>query len=71
MADQPARAPVDQGESYHIEIEELGNEGDGIGFVEDFVVIVPDGTLGESVTVEVTRVEDTFAVASQLDSTGT
>lgn len=70
MSSSDARAPVDAGESYHIEIEELGTEGDGIGYVEDFVVIVPDSTLGESVTVEVERVEETFAVARPLETTG-
>lgn len=56
--------PVDQGDSYHIGIEELGAEGDGIGYVEDFVIIVPGATIGESVTVEVDRVEDTYAMAT-------
>lgn len=59
--------PVRQGDSYHIGIEELGTEGDGIGYVEDFVIIVPGSTIGESVTVEVERVEDHFAMATPID----
>ena len=59
--------PVEQGDLYHIGIEELGTEGDGIGYVEDFVIIVPGATIGESVTVEVERVEDTFAMAHPTD----
>ncbi len=67
MANPSDRAPVSLGDSYHIEIEELGSEGDGIGYVEDFVVIVPDSTLGESVTVEVDRIEDHYAMASRIE----
>ena len=67
MSADSTRAPVEKGDSYHVEIRELGREGDGIGYVEDFVVIVPDATLGESVMVEVDRVEDTFAMASPIE----
>lgn len=70
MTSGPDPTPVETGDSYHIEIQELGTEGDGIGYVEDFVVIVPGATLGESVTVEVERVEDTFAVATELETRG-
>lgn len=68
MPDDADRVPVEPGDSYHFEIAELGTEGDGIGYVEDFVVIVPGADLGESVTVEVTRVEETFAVASPIST---
>lgn len=71
MSSGPEPAPVETGESYHIEIQELGTEGDGIGYVEDFVLIVPDATLGESVTVEVERVEENFAMATPLEAQGT
>lgn len=70
MSSGPDPTPVETGDSYTIEIQELGTEGDGIGYVDDFVVIVPGATLGESVTVEVERVEDSFAVASQLETQG-
>lgn len=70
MSPNPGTAPVEPGESYHFEIEEIGDEGDGIGYVEDFVVIVPDAALGESVDVEVERVDDTFAMASRVDADG-
>ena len=68
MPDDLDPAPVSLGDSYHLEIEELGSEGDGIAFVEDFVVIIPGADLGESVEVEVTRLEDSFAVATPRDA---
>lgn len=60
-------APVESGESHHIQIEELGREGDGIGYVNGFVIIVPGTGLGDWVTVELDEVHDTFAVASVVD----
>ena len=71
MSAGPDQTPVEVGETYHIEIEELGEEGDGIGYVGEFVVIVPGATLGESVTIEVERVEDSYAVAAAIDPPGT
>lgn len=61
-------APVKIGEEYTVEIQDLGEEGDGIAEIEDFVVVVPDADLGERVTVEIEGVQDTFAVATVLDS---
>lgn len=60
-------APVDRGDTYHIQIEELGQEGDGIGYISGFVIIVPGTGLGDWVTVEIDEVHDTFAVASVTD----
>lgn len=60
-------APVDPGDTHHIQTEELGREGDGIGYVNGFVIIVPGTGLGDWVTVEIDNVHDTFAVASVTD----
>ena len=67
MSTDSTRIPVEEGETYHVEIRELGREGDGIGYVDDFVLIVPDATLGDSVTVKIDRVENNFAVASSRE----
>jgi predicted RNA-binding protein with TRAM domain len=45
----------------------LGREGDGIGYVNGFVIIVPGTGIGDWVTVEIDEVHDTFAVASVTD----
>lgn len=64
-------APVDEGEQYTVEVDEMGDEGDGIAEVEDFVIFVPDADLGDRVTVEIDDVADDFAraevVASESD----
>jgi len=56
--------PVEEGETRTVEIEDLGDKGDGITRVErGFVVIVPDTEQGERVTVEVTDVRENVAFA--------
>lgn len=59
--------PVETGESYTVEIEELGEEGDGVGYVEEFAVLVPEATLGETVEAEITEVGPNFARAEIVD----
>lgn len=61
-------APVDEGEQYTVEIDEMGDEGDGIADVEDFVIVVPEADLGERVTVEIDDVADDFATAEVVES---
>lgn len=56
--------PVEEGETRDVEIEDIGDQGDGVARVErGFVVIVPDAEMGERVTVEITDVRDTVAFA--------
>ena len=60
--------PVEEGETRTVEIEDLGDQGDGITRVErGFVVIVPDTEQGERVSVEVTDVRDNVAFAEVVD----
>lgn len=57
-------APVEVGETRRVEIEDLGEQGDGLTRVErGFVVIVPDTDPGERVVIEITDVTDTVAFA--------
>lgn len=60
-------APVEPGETYHLQIEDLGREGDGIGYLKGFVIIVPGTGLGDWVTVTIETVHDTFAIASTAE----
>lgn len=64
----PPEPPVDEGETRDVEIEDIGEQGDGITRVErGFVVIVPDTDQGERVTVEITDVRDTVAFADVVE----
>lgn len=54
--------PVAEGDTREVEIEDLGDQGDGITRVErGFVVIVPDTEPGERVQIEITDVRDNVA----------
>ncbi len=53
--------PVEEGERYEVEIEDIGKEGDGVAKVENFVVFVPDTEVGDQVEIEITRVLRTLA----------
>ena len=65
QADSP---PVVEGERRNVEIEHLGDQGDGIAKVEHgYVVIVPDTTVGDRVTVEIQQVRDNVAFAEVVD----
>ena len=57
-------APIDEGDEYVVEITDLGEEGDGIARIDGFVIFVPDGELGERVSIRIDDVDDSFATAS-------
>ncbi|MFC5134784.1 MULTISPECIES: TRAM domain-containing protein [Haloferacaceae] len=69
---QPEQAsqtpPVEEGEQRTVEIEDIGDQGDGITRVErGFVVIVPDTKQSERVTIEITDVRENVAFAEVVD----
>lgn len=56
--------PLEEGERRRVEIEEIGDQGDGIAKVErGYVVVVPDTDKGERVEIEVTDVRQNVAFA--------
>jgi predicted RNA-binding protein with TRAM domain len=69
---QPEQAsqtpPVQEGEQRTVEIEDIGDQGDGITRVErGFVVIVPDTKQSERVTIEITDVRENVAFAEVVE----
>lgn len=67
--EQPSQTPpVEEGEQRTVEIEDIGDQGDGITRVErGFVVIVPDTKQSERVTIEITDVRENVAFAEVVD----
>jgi predicted RNA-binding protein with TRAM domain len=60
--------PVEEGEVREVEIESIGDQGDGIAKVErGFVVIVPGTDVGDTVEVEIDRVMENLAFATPVD----
>ena len=60
----PAPKPVEAGKEYEVDITEISRRGDGIAKVQDFVVFVENGKVGDKVKVKVTQVADRFAKAT-------
>ncbi|QLG28695.1 TRAM domain-containing protein [Halorarum halophilum] len=64
----PSDQPVAEGEQHTVEIEDIGEKGDGIARVDrGFVVIVPDTELRERVTIEITDVTETVAFGEVVE----
>jgi predicted RNA-binding protein with TRAM domain len=63
--------PVEEGDQQDVEIEDIGEQGDGITRVKrGFVVIVPETKQGERVTIEITDVRENVAFAEVVDREG-
>ena len=64
----PQKPPVEEGEQRTVEIENIGDQGDGITRVErGFVVIIPDTEQGERVTIEIADVRENVAFAEVIE----
>jgi predicted RNA-binding protein with TRAM domain len=65
---EPPEPPVEEGEMREVEIEDIGEQGDGITRVErGFVVIVPDTKESERVRIEITDVRQNVAFADVVE----
>jgi predicted RNA-binding protein with TRAM domain len=65
---EPPEPPVEEGEIREVEIEDIGEQGDGITRVErGFVVIVPDTKESERVKIEITDVRQNVAFADIVE----
>lgn len=66
-SDAPQQPPVSEGQTREVEIESLGDQGDGIAKVErGYVVIVPDTEVGERVTVRLDKVRENVGFAEVI-----
>lgn len=64
----PPAPPVDEGEVREVEIESVGDQGDGIAKVErGYVVIVPGAKPGDNPTVEIEQVKENVAFAKVIE----
>lgn len=50
------KAPVNEGETYEVSIESVGEKGDGIARVKGFVLFVPNTRKGDYVKIRVKKV---------------
>ena len=65
---EPPEPPVEEGETRTVEIEDIGDQGDGLTRVErGFVVIIPDTEQGERVKIKITDVRQNVAFADVIE----
>ncbi len=57
------KAPVELGQEYEGEIEDISRRGDGIAKIEGFVIFVANAKRGEHVKFKITKIGRRFAVA--------
>ncbi|AGB49526.1 putative RNA-binding protein, contains TRAM domain [Methanomethylovorans hollandica DSM 15978] len=60
-------SPVDAGKEYEVTIEDIAKEGDGIARVSGFVIFVPGTSVGDEVTIKVTKVMRKFAFGEVVE----
>jgi 23S rRNA (uridine2552-2'-O)-methyltransferase len=60
-------APVRENDRVEVEIVDIGDEGDGIAKVEEFMLFVRDVEKGDEVTVEVTDVKPRYGFAEPVE----
>lgn len=53
---QRSFAPVKQGEVYDVNIEAVGEKGDGIAKIKGFVIFIPGVKQGQQVKIKINRV---------------
>lgn len=58
---QTPEPPVTEGEHVEVEIEDVGEKGDGVARVgPGYIVFVPDTDIGDRVTIEITKTQENF-----------
>lgn len=64
----PSGPPVQEGDTRTVEIEDIGDQGDGLTRVErGFVVIVPETEPGERVSINIRDVRDNVAFGEVIE----
>lgn len=65
---RPTAPPVSAGDRRTVDIEDIGEQGDGIARVDrGYVVVVPDTEKGERVTIEVTDVKESVGFGEVVE----
>ncbi|WP_336339359.1 TRAM domain-containing protein [Haloarcula brevis] len=64
----PSSAPVVEGETRVVEIDNIGDKGDGVARIDGgYVVIVADAEVGERLRVEMNQVRENVAFAEVVE----
>ena len=58
--------PINVGEEYDVEINEIGSRGDGIARIKNFVVFVENVKKGEKAHIKIKEVRNRFAIGEKV-----
>jgi translation initiation factor 2 subunit 2 len=61
---------VEEGESYELRIESVGNKGDGIAKIDKYLIFVPGAVKGEIVKAKIKKISGTLAFAEIVERKG-
>jgi predicted RNA-binding protein with TRAM domain len=69
MSEQGVREPpVEKGETVEVEVEDIGEQGDGIARIgPGYIVFVPGADIGDRITVEINQVRENFAFGEVVE----
>lgn len=60
-------APVSEGKTYTVKIEDIAQKGDGIARIDGYVIFVPNTNSGDEVTIKIDRVLPKYAFATIVE----
>jgi len=60
-------APVEEGETYDVSIEDIGKEGDGIARIKGYVIFVPGTKKGDKVKIRIKAVRGRVSFAEVVE----
>jgi len=60
-------APINEGETYDVKIEDTGRDGDGITRIEGFVIFVSGAKVGDEVKIKINSTRRNFAFAEVVE----
>jgi len=61
---------IEEGETYELRVESVGNKGDGIAKVDKYLVFIPNTVKGEVVRAKIKKVSGTLAFAEVVERKG-
>ena len=62
--------PVRRGQEIDVTIDDIGNRGDGIARIQNFLIFVPQGKIGERLRVRIVSVGRKFAISERTGIQG-
>jgi translation initiation factor 2 subunit 2 len=59
---------IEEGKTYDVTIKDIGKKGDGVAFIDKYIIYVPGAVKGASVKIKIQKISGTVAFASIISS---